>query len=190
MGDGPAAVLVDASGNVVDVLNDGGTFRLQVESKAAAGGAVGKVAIVDSADTLEAGITPDGRLKVEVSPPVAPPSTTAVSDEEIGTISSPNFQNFAIPVGQTLVVQRFLAGSDGEGEKGAYVELRYDQTGGDPIQDQVIARLWVKSASAEADVNFTAPRPAEAGDRIRIRREPLEGSTQRIFGRWEGYHFL
>lgn len=183
----PAAILVDSAGNIVGVLNDTGTFRLQTSAKLAAGTeTVGKVIITDG--TNDAAVSVDGRLQVINPPPEAPPGTTAVSDEEVGTISSANFQNYSIPVGETLVIQRFLAGCAGEGGKGALVELRYDQGGGEPIQDLEIARLYVQASSDFIDLNFTAPRPAQSGDRIRIRRFPLEGSTQEIYGRWEGYY--
>lgn len=43
-------VLYDAAGNVVRVLNDGGVYRLSIDSKAAAGGATQKVQITDDGD--------------------------------------------------------------------------------------------------------------------------------------------
>lgn len=133
-------------------------------------------------------ITPDGRLKVELSPSEAPPSTTAVNDQEVNVISSGNYQNYDIPVGETLVIQRFIAGCAGEGGKAARVSLIYDQGSGQPIQNLEIARLYVNGSTQILALNYTIPRVAQSGDRIRIYRFPFEGSTQEIYGRWEGYY--
>ncbi len=136
----------------------------------------------------ELDITADGRMPVEIAPPLAPPGTTAVSDEEDGEISSSNYQNYDIPVGETLVIQRFLAGCEGEGGKGSKVILYYDQPGGDPIQQLELARLYTQSTSDAVAILFTAPRAAVAGDRIRIQRIPSEGASMDVYGKWEGYY--
>ncbi len=162
--------------------------QLLVEAVLAAGGASQTVKITDNSEMYIVGVTTDGRLKVEQALPTAPPATTAVEDFEVGTISSGNYQNYSIPVGETLVIQQFVAGCAGEGGKGARVTLIYDQGGGEPIQNLEIARLYVQASTAVFPVEFTAPRAAQSGDRIRIYRFPLEGSTQEVYGYWRGYY--
>jgi len=166
-------VAADASGNIKSVLQAGSAQ-------------IGKVVITDG--TNDAEITPDGRFQVEEAPPTPPAGTTEFTGEQVNTRSSAQTTNFNIPVGEVAVIQRFIAGCEGEGGKGSLVRLRYDQAGGGPVQDLEIARIYVLASTTFIPMNFTAPRAAVSGDRFRITREPLEGSTQEIYGRFEGYY--
>lgn len=167
-------VAVDASGNIKSVLQAGTeTF--------------GKVIITDAAGN-DADITPNGRFQVEVAPPTAPPSTTEFTGEIVNTRSSAQTTDFNIPNGEIATLQRFIAGCEGEGGKGSLVQLRYDQASGGPVQDLEIARIYCLSETIFIPLNFVAPRASPGNDRFRITREPLEGSTQEIYGRFEGYY--
>lgn len=181
-------IIKDEDGNAVGLVLDGSFYRLRVDAKLAAGGAAQNIKIVDSSGTYTADVTTDGRLKIEQALPSAPPDTTAVEDYEVGTINSGNYKNYSIPVGETLVVQQFVAGCAGEGGKGARVTLIYDQAPGGPVHQLEIGRLYVQASTAIFPIDFTATRAAVSGDRIRIFRYPLEGSTQEVYGYWRGYY--
>lgn len=180
--------LIDGAGNQIGSILDGSDYRLQVEAKAADGGAPQKVKLIDDADTVVVGVTPDGRLEVELAPAETPPGQVAFSGEISSTIGSNSTTNFGIPVGKTAVIQEFQAGCRGEGGKGARIRLLYDQAGGGPDQNIEIGRVYKVSDSGVVPMEFTATRASLSGDRIRIERSPSEGSTQEIWGRFFGYH--
>lgn len=106
MGEGPAAVLVDEAGNVLTVLNDGGTFRLEISAKVTAelpvgtkeigsvkqGAAAALAAgwpiilsdaagnpIVNQLDAIDSTYHVPIVGKVTVSPPETPPAAVRVS---------------------------------------------------------------------------------------------------------------
>ena len=196
MSDSPAAILFDQFGSDIATVSGTDGVKLAVDAEitsplpTSSGTVIGQVIITDGTDT--AGVTSDGRLNVHVSPPDAPPGKTAVSDLEVNVISSSNYKNYTIPIGETIVIQRFIAGCEGRGGEesldGSVVILYYDQGSGEPVQNLEIVRLYTLASSATAELNFVAPRPAQLGDRIRIRRIPFSGASQEVFGKWEGYY--
>jgi len=187
----PAIQIVGTDGiNTKPILLDSnGRILVSVTTPLSPGSnIIGKVKLTGDDENSSLGVTEDGRLKAELSPPTTPSSKTGVVGEDLGTISSPTYRNYDIPIGETLVLQHFLAGCEGERGKGSKIEIFYDQAVGEPIQDQRLSLVYVNSSSIFVPLNFTTPRPAISGDRIRILRTPLEGSSQEIYAKWEGYY--
>ena len=145
----------------------------------------GKVIITDTAGN-DADITPDGRFQVEAAPPAAPAGTTPFEGEAVSTFSGGNWTNFNLPTGVEFTIQQFIAGCEGEGGKGALCYIAFDQAGGQPRQNEEIIRAYTAASTFQAPVNFVVDTTI-AGDRIRIRREALEGSTQEVYCKFIGY---
>ncbi len=145
---------------------------------------IGKVQIWDG--TNIASITDVGRVKIDSSPPDAPPSTTSVVITEFGNVNGADDNIFLIPSGDTLVVQRFSAGAEADTTAGNAIQLFHDPDGDGGSNMVIIDVIFASGTSDQHDL-----RSEFVGDGtalIRMRRLRFSGGSKEIFGRWEGYH--
>jgi len=124
------------------------------------------------------------RLLVSQEPPSPPPETTAVARIEYGNVSGSDDNEWVIPNGKTLTIQRLSAGAEPAG--GSNVELWYDPDG-TKTNMQIIDVIFSDGQSDQHDLNATYIGDGVA--QIVMRRTGIGSSNARlIFGRWEGYY--
>jgi len=137
--------------NVAGLILDGAIYRLQVETKQAAGSVV-NTRIQDGNGTILADVSTDpidafNRLavegKVSISNPMAPAGTTAVqyAPSPLGFMGV-DTDTFVITDGKTLTIQSIFAGAEGDPtEKGSKVEVFYTPDGG--ATEKIIDRIYI-----------------------------------------------
>jgi len=126
-----------------------------------------------------------GRINVITPPPSIPEDTTSVKETAQGDVSgsSTSYTNYTIPNGETLIIQRFQGGAEGDGGA-SKVSLYYDSTG--TGVGTLISVGYCANNSFQYDLNETYIGDGTA--RIRIARTRIDAGTREIYGRWEGYY--
>ncbi len=133
-----------------------------------------------------ASITSVGRIKIDSSPPDAPPETTPVEITEYSNVSGSDDNIFIIPNGDTLVIQRFSAGAETDSTAGNVIELWSDPDGDGGANMEIIDTIFASGSSDQHDLRSTFL--GDGTHAIRMRRLRFSGGAKQIFGRWEGYH--
>jgi len=133
----------------------------------------------------EARVTPTGRLLVSQEPPTAPPETTAIKRTEYLSVAGQYDNEYLIPNGEILVLQKFSASAEVEPTDGTAIELWYDPNG-NGISMQIIDAIFASGNSDQHDLNDQFTGDGTAKIRMRIRR--LSGGSKDVFCRWEGYY--
>ena len=144
----------------------------------------GQVFILTDADGDVADVTSNGRLLVSQEPPTPPPDTTSVKQTEYGNVSVEDDNEYTIPNGETIIIQRLSAGAE-QGQGGNVIELWYDPNG-NKVDMQIIDVIFSNGDSDQHDLNdeYTG----DGTRRIVMRRRRLSGGANLIFSRWEGYY--
>lgn len=130
-----------------------------------------------------ADVTPNGRLKVSQEPPTPPVGTTGVIQTEYGSVSTFDDDEYIIPNGETLVLQRFSGGGE-QANAGNVIEL-WDDMNGTGIGMSIIDTIFCSATSDQHDLNETFL--GDGTRKIRMTRRRLSGGAVILFGRWEGY---
>jgi len=140
--------------------------------------------IIQDEEGHRADVTANGRLKVSQEPPTPPVGTTGVSEVEYGNVANSDDNDYLIPNGETLILQRFSAGGE-EANKGNVIELWYDPNGNGNNME-IIDTIFCNGSSDQHDLNGSYLGDGTA--QIKLRRRRLSGGAVQIFGRWEGYY--
>ncbi len=131
----------------------------------------------------------DGRVQVATPPPVAPAGTTAVDSSAYGDVNANTTSEtaYVITNTKTLKILRFQGGSDVSND-GSKVELYY-QPNGNTTGQVLIAVGYTNGSNFQYDL--AKEFVGNGTRRILMRRvnpsPAIGGSTNNIFGRWEGY---
>lgn len=145
-------------------------------------GVAGVIIQDDEGDIAD--VTPNGRLKVSQEPPSPPIGTTGVIQTEYGSVSVFDDDEYLIPNGETLILQRFSGGGQ-EVNFGNVIELWYDPNG-DGTAMEIIDAIFCSGTSDQHDLNESFI--GDGTRKIRMRRKRLSGGSVDLFGRWEGYY--
>lgn len=134
-------------------------------------------------------IDASGRLFVFVAPPTAPPATTPVNISVLSLISkfsNPTDNVYIIPTGQTVHLQRFSGGGEGDNYN-SVVELHYDPNG-NGVGMTLIRAGYVYGNNFEFTLDPDLLVYTGNGTRaIRMRRRRLDGGLAEVAGFWDGY---
>ena len=143
----------------------------------------GKVKIWDGINVVL--VTATGRLLVSQEPPVAPPGTDGVIKTVYGNVTGFDDEEYLIPSGETLQIQKFSGGGEQDSSFGSAIELWYDPNG-NGVGMSIIDVLFCNGTSDQHDLNdnFTG----DGTKKLRMRRIRFSGGSKVIFGRWEGYY--
>lgn len=140
--------------------------------------------IIQDDEGNKADVTATGRLKVSQEPPEPPTGTTAVTQSEYGNVSTIDDLEYLIPNGETIYLQRFVAGAE-QTNGGSVVELWYDPNG-NGTNMTIIDTIFCNGTSDQHDLNESFV--GDGTKKLRLRRRRLSGGAVLIFGRWEGYY--
>lgn len=133
---------------------------------------------------VDAVFTSDGKLQVSTPPPTPPEDTTAVSQMAQSDMSGTSDTDYTIPNGETLVIQRFIGGGEGDGST-SKVELYYDPNGNGTGMT-LIAVGYVSDNNFQFDLNVSYT--GDGTRNIKMRRTRISSGTREVFGKWEGYY--
>ena len=120
-------------------------------------------------------------------PPETPAGKTKIIKEKIGDVDGSNFYDdtYVIPNGETLVIQHFKCGAEGDINKYSKVVLYYAPDG------TVNGNAEVLSVGYLGDNFRESLKESFTGDgtkAIIMRRERMEAGKREIFGKWRGYY--
>ncbi len=131
----------------------------------------------------EAQIDPSGYLKVTTPPPEPPTGTTSVNRTEYNSASTSGSQNtYIIPNGETLTIQRFLAGA-GAASKAI---LYYAPNGSLDGSEELIVVCYLNDSNYVADLETKYSGDGTAA--IIMERVATGWSGAEVFARWTGYY--
>lgn len=169
----------ESTGNKAVITTDG---KLKVETSQAAGVAQ-SVNIEDPNDAYKAKVDATGRLQVSTSTPT-PPSTTPVTRTIQVDKSGSQTDEYLIPNGETLTIQTFWAGAEGDG-KTSKAELYYDPNGNGSGMTLIMA-AYVGNTNSQADINEEFVGNGTRKIRLKVTR--LDAGKAEMFARWKGYY--
>jgi len=141
--------------------------------------------IIQDVEGHVADVTPNGRLKVSQEPPEPPEGTTGVIITEYGTVAGEDDIEYLIPMGETLILQRF-SGGGAQTQGGNVIELWYDPDGDAGENMEIIDTIFCDGSSDQHDLNDSFL--GDGTKKIRMNRKRLSGGSVMLFGRWEGYY--
>jgi len=142
--------------------------------------------IQDATQSFFTKVDSAGRIAVAVTPPTAPPATTAINIAVQSSVASITDTLYVIPNGQTLRLQRFSGGGEGA-NKNSVIELFFDPNGDGSILT-IIRTGYVYGNNFEYTLDPDSFAYTGDGTRaIRLRRRRLDGGNAEMAAFWDGY---
>lgn len=105
--------------------------------------------------------TTAGELKVATPEPVAPPNTIAVYRQYIGEHNGTEYNEYEIPNGKKLTIQKLYAGAQEKGD-GSYARI-VDRGLDNNQWDDIVIPLFVSGSTSSIDVNVTLEASGDPG---------------------------
>lgn len=182
-------VIEDLDGDRIDIVSG----SMKVTGSVVVTGSVDisqqpiEIKIRDSSSGINfARVDSSGRVYVSVAPPTAPPTTTPVNINALSLINNTTDNVYTIPTGQTLHLQRFSGGGEGDNYT-SVVELYYDPNGNGSGMTLIRAG-YVYGNNFEFTLDPDSLVYTGNGTRaIRLRRRRLDGGSAEVAGFWDGY---
>lgn len=147
-----------------------------------------EVNIVDKSDNSKVVKVDDsGNLYTIIVPPETPAGKTQVTRISLGLVGGSTYldDEYIIPSGETLVLQRFICSAEGDINKYSKALLYYAPSGSIDGTEEVLALSYL------GDTFVTSLNEEYLGNgtkKIIMRRERMDAGEREMFARWVGYY--
>ena len=147
-----------------------------------------EVNIVDKSDIGKvASVSSAGCLYVFAPPPETPPDKTSVRKTELGLVSGSSHSDneYVIPNGETLKLQRFTCSAEGDINKYSKSLLYYAPSGSIDGTEEVLALSYLGDTFT---TNLSEEFVGNGTKKIIMRRERMDAGEREMYARWVGYY--